>query len=125
MFKRIILSTLFLFLLSSFFIPRSFAGTCHYPSFSDTTSHAADTKEPNVGDDCNIPGTTDGAHYQYGSGACFFDFNPSSTCKQVPRCGFLGSGFCCDPKPGTKPAPPPPSGIHPTPSASNIEKERR
>lgn len=90
------------------------AETCGYPSFCNTSARpTTNTNDPNPGDPCTIPGVTDGYSYQYGSGTCLFDFNNNDKC--AVRCGFLGTGFCCDPKDKSHVPPPRPTGLQPPP----------
>lgn len=91
-----------------FFAPKISAGTCDYPSVCDTSWSQSHDAAPNVGSDCNIPNVTTPKQYRYGTSNTFCGFGNSKV-PCVPRCGFLGSGFCCDPINKNKPVTPTPS----------------
>lgn len=114
----------FFFLISSSFFPPSVAhaGTCDYPKFCNTLPRpTTNTNDPQPGQDCTIPGVTDTSpniHYQYASGTCVFQ---SGTCGV--RCGFLGTGFCCEPKSGSKNADNPATVTQAPPCGNDIKKD--
>lgn len=114
---------IFLLLTSLFLFPqRALAGTCDYPSFCNTQPRpTSNTNDPNPGDPCTIPGVTDGHAYQYGSGSCFFDWFGSNKC--AVRCGFLGTGFCCEPKNKSDVPPPPTASTQPPPCGNDTKKD--
>ncbi len=80
---------------------------CNYPNYCNAQPQDANASNPKPGDNCTINGAPN-ASYKYGtSSRCGLFLWDTGPC--VPKCGFLGSGYCCEPKDKNKPIPPSPS----------------
>ncbi|HSD98924.1 MAG TPA: pilin [Patescibacteria group bacterium] len=95
-------------------LPRVTFADCSYPNFCNTQPRPVNnTKDPNPGDPCVLNGISQ--KYVYSSGDCLFDIGNNKTNSCASRCGFLGTGFCCEPANKSSVPPPPPTGTQAPP----------
>lgn len=113
MWIKLFIASCILFLFLSPLATAVHADSCNYPDYCNTQSEQYNNASTKVGNDCIINGVS-GAQYTYAStNQCGLYGWGSGSCLQ--RCGFMGSGFCCQPKDKNHPAVPSVSPFLPPP----------